>query len=271
MSTLVAEGSDRRSRLLQSDMISLLPFLLSANPARAFRLDGHQALTEATVAEVPQVAPWEATVARANRNEDLGLREKWVHSSHYYDPTGAYAGGRRQTSAARVNQLNIALDAAIEAGDADQAWDVAGHLLHHIQDMASPLHVVPVPHGLRDGFERQPLLLGSTATRKLAPVEASTAHHLLAVETRELVATPNWQPYWAPAHAGFGDYGELGRSFAGESPEEAALLADRADAAVAYGAAFLRHTAARLQDGASAAQPWARSADDGSPGGRGGR
>lgn len=229
--------------------------LLTSLPARAFRLDGHQALTEATAAQVPQLDAWATTLARANRSEDLDLREKWGHSSHYYDPTGAYAGGRRQTSAGRVRDLNAALDSAIDRGQADEAWDIAGHLLHHIQDMASPLHVVPIPHGLLDGFERQPLSLGASPPRGLAPLDATAAHHLLAVETRTRVSTPDWQTYWAPASAGFGAYGAHGRGFAGASPAETALLSDRADAAVAYGAAFLRHTAARLDGEAVAVQP----------------
>ena len=237
-----------------------MTFLLLLGTAHAFSMPGHRAMTERTVEvaslEEPAVAAALDALVAADLAEDLDLITKWGRYSHYYDPTQPVEGLRRASSAERVAMLELRLDDAIARGDADLAWRLAGHLLHHVQDMASPPHVLPVVHGLSDGFESQEVgpWLVDAGRQPLPPLSGSEAHEGLALETISRVNAPHMPTWWVDEPGSFGTYGPDGNVFgAAEDPEEQrvaeALLADRIDAAVRYGAAFLVDTAERLEAG----------------------
>lgn len=247
--------------------LALLFGLLAAAPAHAFGIDAHREITARAVAL--EAAAWPALAVHAgdlavgNVAEDLNLVVKWGFFNHYFNPTGAVRTSWRSTSDARVAGLWADIEAALRAGDAEEAWDRAGHLLHHIQDMASPPHVIPVEHGLGDGFERYPI--GPlVAEARGVPVQARGGielHEDLARRTWDAVETGSyvrcgrtvrWADHWAPEDGAFGRYGGEGNRFgdAADCPEEADAMRTFAEArvedAVGYSRAFLREVAARV-------------------------
>lgn len=257
--------------------LALLAGLAVAAPAHAFGIDAHRQLTARAIAleaaEWPALAVHAGDLAVANVAEDLNVVVKWGFYNHYFNPMGAVRTSWRATSDARVAGLWTDIEAAIRAGDAEEAWDRAGHLLHHIQDMASPPHVIPVEHGLGDGFERYPigpLVAGAQGTRVPA-MGGIELHEDLARRTWDAVETGSydrcgrtirWEQHWAPERGEFGRYGGEGNRFgdAADCPEEAdamhAFAEARVEDAVGYSRTFLRDVAARLDahDGLAAAQ-----------------
>ncbi len=211
--------------------------------AWAFQLEGHRVLTERAIAlersACPALAEWSSVLIGANLAEDLNLAVKWGRHSHYYRPVGAVDTGWRSTSEVRVEGLAAELDAALEAGNIGAAWGELGRILHHVQDMASPSHVVPVKHGLDDPFESRELT-GLTGQRALPEAtDPLGAHHALALETWERVTSEvELAAYWVVEGEGFGAYGESGVQ-GGGAPFEA-LHAVQAEAALAYTRAVLR-------------------------------
>jgi hypothetical protein len=175
-----------------------------------------------------------------------------------------------------------ALEAA-RHGDLERAFDRAGHLAHHVQDMASPPHVVPVNHGLTDRFERYGVraALARASGRQVAPLPGAEAQQALARETLAAVRsdslpTPQgpipWSAFWAePAThdaASFGEYGgEAGNAFGAREVRWQgrahqidlagydAFMDARAAGAVAYTRAFLEWASEQFEEAASAKKP----------------
>lgn len=246
--------------------------------ARAFSVEDHRALTEAALASSgrPGLMAHRAHVLHGATAEDLNLHVKWTGWHHFYRPEGHLDSVLRQGSDARVRAL---WDEALEAarnGDLPRAWDRAGHLAHHLQDMASPPHVVPVNHGLTDGFEGHGLrgALARLPARELAPLSGSDAQHALARETLDVVRAQSlptregtpvpWSAFWSEpgvdTPGAFGAYGSAGNVFGREkvrwknrtwhaaSASYAAFVDARAAAAVAYTRAFLEWAADRFEE-----------------------
>jgi hypothetical protein len=121
--------------------------------AVAFELAEHKAITERAVAELSIClkAPISKKMIRElisfNRREDLNLFRKWGRYSHYYDPQGKMLS-RRASVELRLAKLEDDLKE-----DPDKAFDSLGGVIHYLQDMASPPHVIPIKHGASDGFE----------------------------------------------------------------------------------------------------------------------
>lgn len=240
-------------------MVPVLFCLLS--PAQAFDLGTHRALTERSVAlvveERPEVQEQLHRLVLGNRAEDLDLPTKWGRYSHYLDPTGALDHARRQPSAERVAELEQDFEAAAKRGNVAQAWRLVGHMLHHVQDMGSPPHVVPVPHNFTDGFERMDFSAAIEVAdgRGLAALSPLVAQLALAEETRAAILEPGVPTWWVARPGRFGTYGPGGNDFGrSEDPAvvaaAAALAAERSAAAVAYGAALIRWSAAIVEGGA---------------------
>jgi hypothetical protein len=215
--------------------------------------------------------------------EDLNLPVKWTGWHHFYFPGASLDTAFRQASDARVRELwEEALEAA-RHGDLERAFDRAGHLAHHVEDMASPPHVVPVNHGLSDGFERYGVRdsLVRAARREVVPLPGDEAQRALARETLAAVRTESlatrdgalpWSAFWAePASHGpgaFGHYGsEVGNAFGAlavrwnghERPVEpegyAVFMDERVSGAVAYARAFLEWASDQLEAAATSAEP----------------
>ena len=253
--------------------LPLLLALLLPLGASAFSVPNHEALTRAAIdaalAEGPhaELARHRAILLEATQAEDLNLHVKWTGWNHFYHPGATLDSTFRKDSSARVRALWEEAQEAASNGELDRAFDRVGHLVHHIQDMASPPHVVPVMHGLSDGFEGQPLghqALTRHPVRAIAPLSGEDAQLALARETLEVVRTESlpvhggaipWSAFWAepttPAPGLFGGYGSVsnafgasqvrwrGRTWKVERSAYEAFLEARTEAAVAYSRAFL--------------------------------
>ncbi|WP_224366615.1 hypothetical protein [Hyalangium versicolor] len=265
---------------------TLLLLLLAVSPrASAFSVESHRALTEAALdaARGSKGSPWleahRAEVMHGATAEDLNLHVKWTGWHHFYFPEGSLDTPLRRASDSRVRELwQEALEAA-RHGDLDRAFDRAGHLAHHIQDMASPPHVVPVNHGLTDRFERYGIHAALTriALREVPPLPGDEAQQQLARETlatvrNETLATAQgpipWSAFWTePSTRGpgsFGHYGaEVGNAFGAstvhwkgkalsvEPATYAAFVDARVSSAVAYTRAFLEWASEQFEAAAS--------------------
>lgn len=262
-------------------LASLLFLAVGLSPrAEAFSVDDHRALTQAALdsavasGRAPGLAEHRDAVLHGSTAEDLNLHVKWTGWHHFYRPEGHVHSALREGSDARVRDLwDEALDAA-RHGDMDRAWDRAGHLAHHLQDMASPPHVVPVMHGLSDGFEGlgARAALGRLPYREVAPLSGADAQLALARETLAAVRSQSlatrdgtlipWSAFWAEPDSGtpgaFGAYGAVGNVFGQskvrwrgrvrqvDSASVDAFVDARVAAAVAYSRAFLEWAAERF-------------------------
>nr|WP_225937890.1 hypothetical protein [Myxococcus sp. RHSTA-1-4] len=257
--------------------------------AEAFSVEDHGALTKAALeaamrsGQGKRLSEHRDSVLHGSTAEDINLHVKWTGWHHFYRPEGRIDSSLRQGSDARVRVL---WDEALEAarhGDLPRAWDRAGHLAHHIQDMASPPHVVPVMHGAGDGFEALGIRdsLARLPPRRVAPLSGPDAQHALARETLDVVRTQSlstedgaeipWSAFWAEpdsrAPGAFGAYGLVGNAF-GETKvrwkgrehrvdpaRTAAFMDARAAAAVAYTRAFLEWAAERFDEASAPDAP----------------
>ncbi|WP_240359417.1 hypothetical protein [Pyxidicoccus trucidator] len=263
-------------------LASLLLLAVGLSPrAEAFSVEDHRALTQAALDSAAAaggaagLAEHRESVLHGATAEDLNLHVKWTGWHHFYRPEGHVYSSLREGSDARVRDLwDEALDAA-RYGDMARAWDRAGHLAHHLQDMASPPHVVPVMHGLGDGFEDigARAALGRRPQREVAPLSGAEAQLALARETLEAVRSQTlstregavipWSAFWAEPEAGtpgaFGAYGAVGNAFGQsevrwrgrlhpvDSASVDAFMDARVASAVAYTRAFLEWAAARFE------------------------
>ena len=252
--------------------------------ASAFSVGDHQALTEAALEAAgrearPLLAEHRNAVVHGATAEDLNLHVKWTGWHHFYFPEGSLDTAMRRASDSRVRELwQEALEAA-RHGDLERAFDRAGHLAHHVQDMASPPHVVPVNHGLTDRFERYGVRasLARISERQVAPLPGEEAQQALARETLAAVRSDSlptaqgaipWSAFWVEpathASASFGAYGgEAGNTFGArkvrwqgrahsvDSTGYTAFMDARVAGAVAYSRAFLEWASDRFEEAAS--------------------
>lgn len=120
--------------------------------AEAFNLSEHRALTNQAFFELNHCLPelklqdsFRRQIVFKNLEEDLNVFRKDLMYSHFFNPFHALQMFRYDSSV-RVGRVEVRfLDNPSALG--------LGSAIHHIQDMASPPHVVPVMHGLTDGFE----------------------------------------------------------------------------------------------------------------------
>jgi hypothetical protein len=252
--------------------------------AAAFSVGDHQALTEAALDAAgrearPLLAEHRGAVVHGATAEDLNLHVKWTGWHHFYFPEGSLETVLRQPSDSRVRELWAEALEAARHGDLERAFDRAGHLAHHLQDMASPPHVVPVNHGPGDRFERYGVhaSLARASGRQVAPLSGEEAQRALARETLAAVRSDSlptlqgpipWSAFWAePAthdSASFGDYGEEAGNAFGEREVRwqgavhpidpagySAFMDARVAGAVAYTRAFLEWASDRFEEAAS--------------------
>jgi len=92
-------------------------------------------------------------IIKGNYDEDINLWNKWIKGyAHFYNPYHQVKvcqfGFCRSSTDVRLRMLETSLV------NKTSAWGkTVGALTHHLQDMNSPPHVVPVMHGSKDGFE----------------------------------------------------------------------------------------------------------------------
>ena len=273
----------------------LLASVLSFN-AHAFSVKAHEALTRAAldkalaVDNLPQLEAHRALIVEGSRSEDLNLHVKWVGWHHFHRPGDTTELPLRRPSSERVRVLWQEAEEAASHGNLARAFNRVGHLAHHIQDMAAPLHVVPVMHGLNDHFEGYEIrqALKHFTPREVEPLSGEDAQRVLAEQTLAVVragvlkakgGTIPWSAFWAePKTPGaFGSYGAAGNAF-GDTvvrwqgrkwqvarAEYESFMEARLGDAVAYTHAFLVWAAQRLTAMAEARAPVALQALRGAP------
>ena len=226
----------------------MLLLLLAAPQAAAFSPAVHRELAQRGAALEGCPAEEAERFARGAAGEDWNLPRKWGRWHHYHSPSFAPVRSLwRGPSAGRVVRLQDRIQEAVAHGDGDHAWLLAGNLAHHVQDMASPPHVVPVAHGLGDGFERfvTSALVSGVEGADVPTLDPIATHQRLAVETTAALAIPlvcdaetmAWSAFWEPRPGRFGVYGSAGNAFGAVPGCEAGMLAfaqARLDAALAY-------------------------------------
>lgn len=223
----------------------IVGLVLSLNGASAFayHLGDHsriarQAYTEFTTCfpEVAQALDADLLV-QSDLNEDLNLVVKELMYSHYYNPNHELDMWR-YSSMDRVHDLSPSLQVCRVGGS---TWDGAntadlGHVIHHLQDMTVPSHVVPVSHSAWDGFEtyEDNGEIGSDLTcaeiargggENLERMLQETALDTLAYVKQFKVSARNnagdrqqhevrGTDFWVEASStGFGSYGAFGNAF----------------------------------------------------------
>lgn len=219
-------------------------FLLSMVSAWAFPVADHRALTEAAVT---------ATGLEAHRRqivhgavwEDLDLFTKWTRWSHYDNPSEPIRG-RRRRSAERVDHLWTDVVRDLARSHDRRAWRRVGRIVHQVQDMAVPAHVVPIQHGPFDGFEQ---FAGRVIPDVGAVVPRSPAevHHDVAWDTWTAVQGTAlfcdrevpWTTVWIPRAGRFGTFGEPRFGTGEDCGAFAAFDADRVRSALTGTAAIL--------------------------------
>ncbi len=219
--------------------------ILVTSEASAFRLPEHERITRRAVLEFNHCfdnalsRTTENTLVSANKSEDTDLINKWLWYSHFYHPEKPLEDMRRYDSSVRVNELEAEIKKLLWPlkQDNSELYTQMGYVVHHFQDMASPLHVVPVMHGLGDKFEAYVLteeefqnympenidctiyttlndvnlftILKETAAKTLAKAR----DYLFAFKDGQL-GKLRWKAFWKESEDNsFGQYGFLGNVF----------------------------------------------------------
>ncbi len=172
-------------------MRALILLALSILPlhGQAFSLRDHkkmmlQALNELNTCFPQTVKPFDSDLLWiSDLEEDLNIVRKDFFYSHYFNPEKFLKDLIRASSAERVRDLSAEIfkhDPLLPGHRSDAVADL-GHIIHHIQDMASPPHVVPVAHDLTDGFEDH------------VKVTASIDSDLSCLQISQFTTTENFQ------------------------------------------------------------------------------
>lgn len=217
---------------MRSGFLVLFGLSWSAS-AFGFGLADHRLITRQAVAEynfcarAPLSERALETLTRENLDEDLNLIRKWGHFSHYYNPEKPLRDLHRLDSSMRIVSLLSRMQPEDPAAP-PVTLDDLGHAIHHLQDMASPPHVVPVRHGLTDGFEGFALSPSELPEWELSHEHCASLAHWRAIfqgdlltlldqtalETLQRSRTAWARQLWVErAGPQFGSYGPLGNSF----------------------------------------------------------
>jgi hypothetical protein len=206
---------------------------LATQSTAAFQLGDHKRITAQAVEEVVRCSPGANDVFSygwilyGNLEEDLNVVKKGLFYSHYYHPHKTL-DMLRYDSHARISSLQT---------NGVMGMIELGQTIHHLQDAAVPLHVLPIDHGLTDGFESYAVnaeitsglsceqIGGMGLSAPDAALKETALETLAALETEsfEMEATKGAQvtrlrvtgrDFWREAEGGaFGDYGRLGNVF----------------------------------------------------------
>lgn len=174
----------------------------------------------------------------SNLDEDLDFVRKWFNNSHYYHPMKELQTVRKNAMD-RVKDLEAEMAQIPKESESDfeQAIGEVGHILHYVQDVSAPMHVVPVAHPLGDSFENYELSKEDFASEKseinpcyflseknkLTPRELlqntamttlfSIYQPLIVVKDQKSISV-DWTLFWKEsADQSFGFYSDLGDSF----------------------------------------------------------
>ncbi len=217
--------------------VILLFVLCVSRPSVAWRAPDHEILTQRAVRLYERCHKLRFTVTEiaamvaGNVGEDYNLAVKWLKNSHYYNPDKWVRTLYRDDAGYRVQYLTEKL----LAGRQPQLR-ILGKIMHFVQDVASPTHVVPIVHDLRDGFEKFKLPAAAILPHTLPcpPADAADPHTVLTREARRTLASMrgtaqatrdgrpyefSWTMFWSTGLGSrFGYYGFFGNRFGETRP-----------------------------------------------------
>ncbi|MBI2027802.1 MAG: hypothetical protein HYS98_08410 [Deltaproteobacteria bacterium] len=224
--------------------IVLYLFFFSPALAQAYSLSDHRFLTQAALTEFQRCSHQSISselsleIYRGNFGEDVNLYRKWFSYSHYYHPEKKLDMWRWSSADRILNIEQTLQDSFKHSTNEESLYFLLGQALHHLQDMASPPHVVPVNHDMNDGFEDYFVsLMNEFSLSESDPCHFLTLsndsdsphkmHHDRAQKTLSYVrnnffpAQANsvgmsiaWSAFWKESNDGsFGVYGYLGNEF----------------------------------------------------------
>lgn len=137
--------------------------LLYAPSSWGFEKQAHIEISKRAVAIYRELNPsaseridhWGARFATGSSDEDnISFQRLW--NWHFYDPGSRLARawwGARRSNTSRFDDLAGTLAHGAFDGSPD-SYALAGRLAHHIQDMSSPPHTVPIYHTTKDPFDK---------------------------------------------------------------------------------------------------------------------
>ena len=225
----------------------LISLLFAGQYAHAFGLSDHKRIMLQAVAEFNACLSGSidslssGVLWMSDLDEDLNVIRKDLFYSHYYNPEKPLKMFRYDSSVrVKVLAKEIEVDDGLYGRYNDFSLTDLGHLIHHVQDMAAPPHVVPVSHGLTDGFEQNTEVSGEISSglscyeiKKLS-ARYTDIHQWTAQATLNKVRSSSFwiqvQPlnsggqiikallsvisFWAPSSdSSFGEYGILGNVY----------------------------------------------------------
>ena len=242
MFVLWYEENQMKKIKCSSFIVAVLTILSVSLNSQAFHLGDHSMITRQALSEFQKCFPGELDrdepffVISSDLEEDLNIVRKDIFFSHYFNPQKNLPMAR-QDSLARIDQLNRALK--IDKNSI-LLYIHLGHAIHHIQDMATPAHVIPVEHGPFDSFEQydmknkdissglscQELAVQAIKVRDLQSLLVQAAQETLKSVTQislMITATDSkgsqsypidGTAFWKSAPGdGFGSYGPMGKHY----------------------------------------------------------
>lgn len=200
----------------------------------AYHLSDHRWITSRAVLAYNHCYPQQkiSTLAAksmiaGNLSEDFNLANKWLKNSHYYNPTKWIRTLWRSDASYRMRELLPQVD---EQQNERMTSRMVGKVLHFVQDMSSPTHVVPITHGMFDGFEKYKIEAQSLYAQEVpcptiveSPLKTmkeqalQTLQRLKDIEIGRRDGKPwafSWQLFWTEGlGSSFGKYGFFGNRF----------------------------------------------------------
>lgn len=146
-------------------ILCVMLFVLSASCSWAFERQAHIEMSRAAVGLYLELYTADALndhelttlfIDASAREDDITLSMQRLFNWHFYDP-GSRLGhswwGASKSNSRRYAALVEDLIAA-PGSNPEGIYEYAGRLAHHIQDMSSPPHTVPVYHTTNDPFDK---------------------------------------------------------------------------------------------------------------------
>lgn len=146
-------------------ILCVMIFALSAQFSWGFEQRAHFEMSKAAVRLYTELYPADALnnyelttifIDASTREDDITVNLQRLLNWHFYDPGSRL--GRTWWGANRSNTgrfADLAEELVVQSGsDPGEIYEYAGRLAHHIQDMNSPPHTVPVYHTTKDPFDK---------------------------------------------------------------------------------------------------------------------
>lgn len=217
--------------------VLLLVLCLVASGALGYGISDHRVITRKAVAvfnacypELGFTAYDMDVIIKGNLSEDYNLATKWLRNSHYYNPQKWVRTLYRDDASYRVKYLVRKLRETQK-----KRIYILGKIVHFVQDVSSPPHVMPIVHGLGDGFEKFSISEEAIKTLQVAcphqPLPPMVVLREYALQTlaqvkKTAIATRggekyefSWQLFWYEGLGSkFGYYGFFGNNFGQTKP-----------------------------------------------------